>query len=128
MPNIAAGELDRRITVQVAVTTPDAANDPVLTWPEDLQFKLWAKKADQRGFETIATSQLVRTADTVFTIRDSRRARTIFPESHRVTIDGKLFTIISVQESKARGDCLELLTSSRPDGVGARGQGQTSGV
>jgi SPP1 family predicted phage head-tail adaptor len=126
MPNIRAGDLDRRITIQVATETRDAANDPVKEWnPADF-FKLWAKKVDQRGFETAAAQQLVRTADTVFTIRQSDRARSIYPESHRIELDGKLFTIISVQESKMRGDCLELLTSSRPDGVGARGVGQTS--
>lgn len=126
MPNIRAGELDRRITIQVATEVRDAANDPLQEWNPGDFFKLWAKKVDQRGFETAASQQLVRTADTVFTIRDSTRARSIYPESHRIELDGKLFTIISVQESKMRGDCLELLTSSRPDGVGARGAGQTS--
>lgn len=126
MPNIRAGELDRRITVQVATEVRDAANDPIQEWNPDDFFKLWAKKVDQRGFETVASQQLVRTADTVFTIRDSARARSIFPESHRIELDGKLFTIISIQESKSRGDSLEILTSSRPDGVGARGVGQTS--
>lgn len=128
MPNIPAGKLDHRITIQVAQETRDAANDVVLEWPKELEFKLWADKADQRGFETQGSQQLVRTGDTVFVIRTSRRARTIFPESHRIEHKGKLFTIISVQDSKARGDCLELLTSSRPDGVGARGMGQTSGA
>ncbi len=125
--NIKAGKLDRRITIQVAVETRDGANDPILDWPDDATFKLWAMMAAQRGYETQGAQQTVRQADTVFTIRTSQRARGIFPESHRVSFKGKVYEIIGVQPSKDRNDCLELLTSSRPDGVGARGQGETSG-
>lgn len=125
MANIEAGKLDRRITIQAATDSRDEANDVVKTWAD--AFPRWARVADQRGFETVGAQQLVRTADTVFTIRNTERARTIFPESHRIEYKGKIYEIISIQEGKARGDTLEILASSRPDGVGARGRGAVSG-
>jgi head-tail adaptor len=127
---IAAGKLDRRITIQVATVVRDAANDVVLTYSESnpANFDLWANKADQRGFETQGSQQLIRTADTVFEVRQGPKALTIHPDSHRIVFKGKVFTIVSIQEGKERNDTLQLLTSSRPDGGGARGQGNTNGV
>lgn len=126
---VSSGELDRRITVEVVAITRDKAGDEIQTWPPDggETFQLWASKKDQRGFETVGAEQLVRTADTVFEVRTSRRARTIFPETHRVNYDGKIYTIVSIQEGKDRKDSLQLLTSSRPDGRGARGRTPESG-
>lgn len=123
---ISVGDLDRRITVQIRTIVPDQSNDPIPEWKD--AFQLWAKKADQRGFETVAAQQVVRTADTVFEVRALTRAKTIHPESHRVVYNGKIFEIISVQEGKTRGESLQLLTSSRPDGIGARGQGGVDNV
>lgn len=125
---IAAGKLDRRITIQVATSSRDAANDVILDWISAPSFDLWASKTDQRGFETIGSQELVRTADTVFEVRQGPKSKTIHPESHRVVYGGKIFEIVSIQEGKERGDTFQLLTSSRPDGVGARGQGQTGNV
>lgn len=122
---IAAGKFDRRITIQVAEDTRDEANDVVKVWDTVPSFDLWASKADQRGFEGQGSQQLVRTADTVFEVRQGPKSKAIHPESHRVVYGGKIFTIISIQEGRERGDTFQLLTSSRPDGVGARGQGQT---
>lgn len=122
---VSAGELDRRITIQAGTPTADSANDEVIVWTDD--FKLWASKKDQRGFETIGSQQLVRTADTVFEIRRSARALTITPELHRIVYDQKLYTIVSIQEGRERKDSLQLLTTSRPDGRGARGRGEVSG-
>jgi SPP1 family predicted phage head-tail adaptor len=122
---VSAGELDRRITIQAATESRDDAGDVILTWSDD--FDLWASKKDQRGFETVSGQQLIRTADTVFEIRRSTRALTITPEKHRVAFQGKLYSIVSVQEGRARDESLQLLTSSRPDGQGARGRDQVTG-
>lgn len=125
---VSAGDLDRRITIQVGVVTRDGAGDVITSFPGTDDFKLWAKKTDQRGFETVGSQELVRTADTVFEVRDRTKARTIHPETHRIEIDGKVFTIVSIQQGKTRKDTLQLLTSSRPDGRGARGPGNLNGV
>lgn len=125
---IAAGKLDRRITIQVATETRDRAQDVILDWTTAPTFDLWANKTDQRGFEALGAQELVRTADTVFEVRRGPKSLAIHPESHRVVFGGKIFTIISIQEGKDRNDTLQLLTSSRPDGVGARGQEQTGNV
>lgn len=126
---VPAGDFDRRITVEQCATSRDRAGDEIQTWPPDggSTFALWAAKKDQRGFETNASQQLVRSADTVFEVRTSRTARAIFPETHRIRYDGKLYTIVSIQEGKERADTLQFLTSSRPDGRGARGREAESG-
>lgn len=124
---LSAGDFDRRIIVQVGVVSRDDAGDVITDFPGTDDFKLWAKKTDQRGFETVGTQELIRTADTVFEIRKRTKALTIHPETHRIEFEGKVFTIVSIQEGRTRGDTLQLLTSSRPDGRGARGQGNVSG-
>jgi SPP1 family predicted phage head-tail adaptor len=125
---LAAGVFDRRISIQVATFSRTRAGDDVPDWDNDLGFELWARKADQRGFETVGAQQTVRQADTVFEVRQGTKSRSIHPESHRVAYQGKIFEIISIQEGRERGDTFQLLTSSRPDGVGARGQGQIDNV
>jgi SPP1 family predicted phage head-tail adaptor len=122
---LAAGKFDRRITIQVRQDTRDNAGDTIPDWDALPTFKLWARKQDQRGFETAGSQQIVRTADTVFEVRQGTKSKTIHPESHRIVFLGKIFEIISIQEGTDRLDTFQILTSSRPDGVGARGQGQT---
>lgn len=123
--SVSAGELDRRVTIQVATESRDSANDVILGWEDG--FQLWASKRDQRGVEIVSSQQLIRQADTVFEIRRSARALAITPEKHRLVHDGKIFQIVGVQEGKTRKDSLQLLTSSRPDGQGSRGRDQVSG-
>lgn len=122
--NSAAGDFDRRITVQVATETKDGAGDVVLTWADD--FPLWASKSDSRGREFFGAQQTIRDADTAFTVRSTSETRAIAPEKNRVVYQDRVFEIVGISEGKERGDSLVILTASRPDMRGARGRGVPS--
>lgn len=122
---ISAGELDRRIEIEVAAKSTDAANDEVLTWSR--AFKLWAAQKTSTGGEKQGAQQTIRDADTIFKVRWSTESRSIAPESHRVRYRGAIYEIVAITETNdGRLDGLNLLCSSRPDLVGARGRETTS--
>lgn len=115
-----AGRLDRRIQIQVLQADEDAAGDPRHAWI-DWQ-KLWSAKKDRGNFREIsAPEQVLRDSDTAFEVRSNSISRAIFPETHRVLYQSRIYEIIGIGESATRGDMLHLMTASRPDGRGARG-------
>lgn len=118
--NFEAGEFDRRITVQLASESKDAAGDIVQTWTDS--FRLWARKRDSRGREFFGAAQMVRDADTVFAVRSSELMRAIAPESHRIVYKGQVFEIVGKADTNERSDAIEILTCSRPDARGERGR------
>ena len=71
MTNTNAGKLDRRVIVEFATETQDAAGDVTVTWAQ--AFKRWAIRVDGRGREFFGAQQMVRDADTVFEVRDDDR-------------------------------------------------------
>jgi SPP1 family predicted phage head-tail adaptor len=121
---ISAGELDRRITIERATKTRDKANDEIDGWVSE--FRLWASKRDYSSRENVGTSQVVREADTLFTIRWSKAARAIAPESHRVMYQGSIYEIVGCIEAADRQDGINILCAARPDVTGARGRTSTS--
>lgn len=121
---IGAGELDRRVTVQIAQISRDRTNDTIKTWSLDAGkcFKRWSRKADSRGGITQGDQQNIREADTVFTLRKDSQSESIAPETHRFFYKARVYEIVGIQEGKdERGETLEFLTSHRPDGGGPRG-------
>lgn len=119
MTNRPAGFFDRRIQVQVDTgTAQDAAGDPIPNWED--AFKLWANKADGRAREFSGAQQQIRESDTVFEVRDSRDARAVAPETHRVTYLSRIFEIVGITEGKERQDTLLIFCATRPDRRGAR--------
>jgi SPP1 family predicted phage head-tail adaptor len=123
--NTAAGEFDRRIIIQRATETQDAAGDTIQTWADDR--RLWARKRDGRGREFFGAEQMVRDADTVFAVRSSGYTRAIAPETHRVSYKGATFEIVAKADGNDREDVIELLTCSRPDARGERARTSPSG-
>lgn len=126
---IGAGELDRRITVEVCEEVKDRSGDPVKTWPPEAgsSFPRWAKKEDSSSSEASDGIQKVREHDTTFTLRSDSQSRAIAPETSRFVYKDKVFEIVGVtEESSDRGDVLVFLCSTRPDKRGARGEGATS--
>jgi SPP1 family predicted phage head-tail adaptor len=117
-----AGDFDRRITVEVAAKARDASNDEVVRWDLVPAFKRWANKRDFQGGESMADQQIIRDADTVFTLRYDSESMAIAPETHRISYQGKMFKIVGTREGQGRLAGWELLCSSRPDATGARGR------
>jgi head-tail adaptor len=130
---LTAGELDRRIGFQVAVEDQDAAGDPVLVWSDAIErgqpLRRWARKVDGRPAEDPALGtalQVLRSVDTVFTVRFDSFTRDVAPESHRVTYRERVYEILGLGEGD-REDAIKLLCCSRPDQRGARGREPVSG-
>lgn len=121
-----AGDLDRRLLIQLAVEGTDAAGDPVLAW--DDAFKLWARRIPRQiGSEQVAEGGVLRDYDLVFEVRDGASARTIAPESHRILYKGRVHEIVGVRPGLRRADRIDILVSSRPDQRGSRGTEGASG-
>lgn len=117
--NAEASFFDRRIAVQIASEAQDRAGDVVPDWAD--AFARWAHKEDSRGREFQGASQMIRDADTMFTLRSDPTSQAIAPETHRFFYKGVIYEIVGRAEGKARGDTLIFLCCSRPDGRGARG-------
>ena len=116
--NAASGEFDRRIQIEVATETRDAAGDVTVTW--STAFKRWSMRIDSRGREFFGAQQVVRDADTAFEIRHDSQSRLIAPETHRVIDSDKIFEIVGIAEGRERRDTLIILCASSPALRGAR--------
>lgn len=116
---IKVGDLDRRITVEVAVKGRDSSNGETLTWRE--AFKRWARKSDNTGQETNTDVQTVRYADTVWNLRADAQSIQIAPDTHRIKHHGVVYRIVAVSEQPGRLDGLRVLSSSRNESEAAYG-------
>lgn len=120
-----AGELDRRIEVEIATKGVDSSNDEIITWA--LAFKRWAKKREAAGREFMASQQVIRDADTSFTVRFDSQTNAIAPETHRIRYADAIYEIVGIGETNdARRDGILIQCCSRPDAGGARGRQTTS--
>lgn len=117
--NAAAGSFDRRIIVQIATETQDAAGDVTVTWT-DLPRKRSAQRIDSRGREFFGAQQVNRDSDTAFEVRADSISRTYSPETHRIIDRDRVFEIVSIVEGRERGDTLLILCASSPALRGAR--------
>lgn len=138
---LAAGDLDQRITIQVATTSRDAAGDELSAdwgapagWSND--GRRWARKSDLRGSGGAllraneaagVAQQTLREADTMFTLRWDSKSDAIAPETYRVVHHGRVYLIVGLGDTNDRSDGKILLCSSRPDQRGASAPVQASG-
>jgi len=127
MHNAPAGSYDRRIMIQIATPVTDAAGDVVNTsWAD--AFKLWAERMPKSpGIERPTPAGVLREFDMVLDVRFGTKSRSIAPETHRVLYKGRIYEIVGMIPGKVRGDRITLLTSSRPDQRGSRGDEGQSG-
>lgn len=119
MGNIAAGDLDRRIDIEIATKTRDAAHDVISTWGAFARRS--ARVRDARGREFFGAQQMVHEADRMFTVRSDAQTRLIAPESHRIVFDNRVHEIVAVAQSRERDDTIDILCTTRPDQQGERG-------
>lgn len=122
-----AGEFDRRIQIQVATQTRDAAGDVVSTaWTD--AFKLWAKRNPRGPGQEMATEGgVLRQFDVLFHVRDGAKAQSIAPETHRVIYKGRVYEIVGILPGRERADVIDMLLAARPDQRGSRGTEGVSG-
>lgn len=121
-----AGDLDRRLQIQMSVESTDAAGDPVEAWGD--VFKLWARRIPRNiGAEQVGEGGVLRDFDLVFEVRDGAKAQSIAPESHRILYKGRVYEIVGIRPGRHRSDRIDILVSSRPDQRGSRGTEGASG-
>lgn len=113
MPALAAGELDRRIRLELEVQgPPTGSGEPTSDW--QLTAEVWASKRHLRASETYQAQQELAQADVLFRIR----YRTdVFPDHMRIVDeDGREFDILGVWEL-GRREGLELHTRARAEEI-----------
>ncbi len=95
MSPLAAGSLDRRITLQSFYETQDGAGTPVKTW-HDLEQSphVWARVEHLSGREPFAAEQEYAEATTRFTIRH----RSGLSVEMRIVYQGEAYDIQSIKE------------------------------
>lgn len=122
-----AGDLDRRLMIQELVEKKDASGDVLRTKWRDL-FKLWAKRKPGAIGQEIATDNgVLRQHDVTWYIRAGRKASLLAPEIHRVLYRGRVYEVVGILPGDVREDLVQLLTASRPDNRGSRGDEGASG-
>lgn len=125
-----AGDLDRRITIELASFVKDDAGDPIPTW--SVAFKLYAKRIiksgiSQPGSETPTPQVVLRQADVNWEVRFGPKAQSIAPETHRVVWKGRVYEILGILEGTGRGDRIQLSCATRPDLRGSMAPEGSSG-
>jgi SPP1 family predicted phage head-tail adaptor len=107
-----AGDLDRRITVEVASSTQDAFSQKVTTWATALV--VWAGKQDVSDGERTSAQEVAADITTRFQIRWSAAARAIQPSTHRVRYGARVYDIVAVKEIGFR-DGIEISATARAE-------------
>ena len=121
-----AGDLDRRIMIQVSAPITDASGDQIQQWSDD--FKLWARRVPKSvGLEKTTEGGVLREYDIAFEVRDGGKAQSIAPESNRLIYKRRVYEIVGCRPSAQRADRLEILAATRPDPRGSRAPEGASG-
>lgn len=118
MSGIPAGQLNRRIDIEVASKLKDAAHDIVSTWVHFTRRS--AKVVDFTGREVHGAQQQVREFDRKITLRADNGTKQVAPESYRIIYKDRIHEIVAIAESREWDDALDFLCTTRPDQVGAR--------
>lgn len=93
---LAAGRLDRRITIEQPSFSQDASGQPVATW--STLATVWGAKKDIRGRERFAAEQEIAEETTVFLIR----WRNDVTVEMRLVHDAKTYRIEGLAETGRR--------------------------
>lgn len=121
-----AGDLDRRIMIQVSAPITDASGDQIQQWSDD--FKLWSRRVPKSvGLEKTTEGGVLREYDIAFEVRDGAKAQSIAPESNRLIYKRRVYEIVGCRPSAQRADRLEILAATRPDQRGSRAPEGASG-
>lgn len=109
---LAAGKMDRRITLERFVTSSDQYNEPVKAW--GALATRWASYEPISDGERFRAGETAATASARFVIRYSSAVADINPKD-RLTFDGDTWQILHVKEI-GRREGLEISATVRADG------------
>lgn len=108
---IAAGSLDRKITLERSTKSTNSLNEEVLNF---LPFAtVWANVSYRKTTESINGQQVVSTLGTRFVIRWSQTVRDVNPKD-RVSYDGRTYDISGVYPI-GRNEEIEIHATARAD-------------
>lgn len=100
---IQAGQLDRRVKLQMRVTTRDPMGGEVVTWTDVAT--IWAGRRDFSGRELIMAASELSLMDTRWSIRWRGDVKA---EWRLVEANGTVYDIVSVSEVSGRKALIEL--------------------
>ncbi len=109
---LAAGPMDRRITLERSSTAPDAFNEPVQTW--SILAEVAASYEPLSDGERFRAGETAATASARFVIRYSRAVAGLNPKN-RLIFEGAAWEILRVKEI-GRREGLEISATVRADG------------
>ena len=109
---LAAGKMDRRITLERFVTSADQFNEPVKAW--GALATRWASYEPISDGERFRAGETAATASARFVIRHSTAVADLNPKD-RLTFDGAAWQILHVKEI-GRREGIEITCSVRADG------------
>jgi len=99
---LAAGKLDRRITLQRFTFTTDAGSgEQVKTWATLGPDKLWASRRRASANETLASAELAGAISDVFEIRYGSAWSDVNPKD-RLVFEGRTYEIVAAEEIDRR--------------------------
>lgn len=106
MPLNSAGDLDRKIQIQMRADTLNAIGEPEAAWITlPIDGSPWANVRPMRSGEIMAGAKVFSESSKVFTIR----YRTDLDTTMRIIFESKAFDIQQISEvAGTRGDALEL--------------------
>jgi len=111
---LAAGKLDRRVTLQRFVETRDAYNSPVENWYDIAT--VWASYEPIRDAEKFRAGETAAGLSARFVIRHSSLVADLNPKD-RLTYKGVTYAIVGVKEAEGRGVGIEITVAGRGDGA-----------
>jgi head-tail adaptor len=111
-PLLAKGKLDRRVTIERATTTPDAHNEPVLTWGDHAT--RWASMRPAPGTERFQNAETAAEAlmRFVFLWEDGL---VLVTDRLRLEDDGRRYDVIAPPMEIGRREGLEVLATARAE-------------
>jgi head-tail adaptor len=110
MGGMPAGNRDKRVTLQRALTTKNALNEDVKTW--GAIGKRWAEKLDVSDGEQLRAAEVGATITTRWRVLRETLTRTLTPRD-RIVFGSVVYEITGIKDLGNVG--FELTTTARPD-------------
>lgn len=113
-----AGDLDRRVRIQVRVRSQSATGEEVSSWEEvptaAADNAVWMGKRDMRATERWASEQTVAEIMSVFTAHWAPAFDLIQPDTHRLIYRDRVYEIHGIREI-GRREGVEIAAAARAE-------------
>lgn len=108
-----AGQLDRRVNLEVKTVARNSLGEPIETW--SVVRTLWAHRAEgSKVAERFAANQTYASVTTVFRVGYFPTLTTVTVDTHRIVFNGRVYNIVGAIEI-GRKEGVELLCAARAE-------------